>query len=117
MRFELAGQPRAREPPLGSHRALRDAECFRRLLDGESEQAAQLDDPRLALALGLELLERRIDGEQIDAALLIGEARQRDALRVIAAALLRLPLARAIDEDLPHRERCRREEVLAVARV
>src|SRR4051812_19312626 len=117
MRFELATEPRACEPPLAVHGALGYAECFGGLRHGEPEQAAQLDDPRLPFAELFELAQRAIDRDQIDTAFVGREPRQGDALLVIAAALRRLPFACAIDEDLPHRERRDREEVLAVAGV
>ena len=70
---ELAAEPGARERPLALHRRRGDVERFRRLLDGESAEIAQLDEPRLIGIERRESLERLVQAR--------GDRRRRSPAR------------------------------------
>src|SRR5918993_2740058 len=111
----LPEEPRLRHAPLALDGGGADAQDFRRLLDREAAEEAQLDDARLLRVERVEAFERLVERDQVRGAL----ARHVDVLverefLEFAAALFGLLLARVIDEDAAHHLRRDAEEVRPV---
>ena len=103
---QLAREPGLRGAPIAQHRRLRDAKQFGDLGNLEATEEAALDHLRLARADAREPVERVVERKE----LLAQGQRPVDRLREgdlagVAAALLGVPPARGLDEDLPHRPR------------
>ena len=97
-------QPGPREEPVSGHRASGDRESLRDLLVREPGEEAELDDLRVAREVLLEGRQRLVEREQIQRGRLFrGDQFDIGAVRNRSAALLAVPAACRIHQNLPHR--------------
>src|SRR5262245_21546643 len=114
-----APEERACERPVALGRAQRHSEQLGGILHLEPAVVAQLDEARLPRIEARELVERRVERDEVERALLEHRERvverNRPPRRAVAAPPLLPPLpARVVDQDPPHRLRRDAEELSAV---
>jgi len=108
-------QPPTRLDPFPANRAVGDAEHLRRLFFGEAAEKPELHYLRQTRAEGGKTRERLIQREESRRTLDHGDLHVVKVHPVqLTPASRRAVPARVVDEDLAHRARCEREEVVAV---
>src|SRR5690606_31067132 len=106
-------QPLARKRPFRLDRLRREAEDARHLVDGQTGEEPQLDDPEDPRTGSAEKLERLVEGEVIDGAtgISFGDLGSRQSLQ---GRLEALSAASAVDEKPSHRAGAANEEMFGV---
>jgi hypothetical protein len=114
--LERVTQEHPRFDPVALHRAMSQPERIGGLLFGETAEETTLDDLRHARLDGRDSVQRVVD-LQYDLGLIVDgqvDVVERDSAPS-AASLLRAGLARAIDDDVSHRQRGDGEKMRSIA--
>src|SRR5256885_540956 len=115
---EFPQQPAARHAPVAGDGVNRDVEDLRGFFDAEAAEEPQLDHLDLARIERPQLVERRVERQEVDwRAIVDGNPRRQRHMRRAGAALRRPVLAREIDERVAHRAARDRETAAAMLHV